>query len=254
MSSFMDSVNKLIKEAPAIQGGGNFINFGPLKVTPLVVTFKGTGTPNKQTLQEYMEEQGLEEGDPIELGDRESFQLQFEIDVSQINPALNFKYQREVAVLNSNDKIKTDWDTTVLPSLVKVFGKDWHTKLIPNGSKKPKTFYVAAENADSLKRVKEGKKNYGVPKFIAVYDSLEACKQARDERYPPRDDAAEMDYGEPEEGDEEDEFTAEQLEQALTLYNSAKQNRSRTIKMLAKMFPDVEDHEALLDAALEEEE
>jgi hypothetical protein len=247
----MDNVNKLIKEAPAIQGGGAFVNFGPLKVTPLVVTFKGSGQqPDKRTLQEYMDEQGLEEGDEIKLGDRDSFQLRFVIDVSAVNPALTFSYERDVAVLASNAKIKTDWDTTVLPSLVKVFGKDWHTKLVQNGSKKLRTYYVAAENADSLKPVKEGKKNYGVPKFLAIYDDLDACKEARDERYPPREDTAVAVDGE--EG-EDGGYTEEQLEQALTIFNSVKQNKKRAISMLEKMFDDVEDHGALLEAALASE-
>ncbi|MEO6564817.1 MAG: hypothetical protein ABIO63_02175 [Casimicrobiaceae bacterium] len=253
--SFADSVNKLIKEAPSIQGGGAFVNFGPLTVTPMVVTFKGSGQmPDKRTLQEYMEEQGLEEGDDIELSDRDSFQLRFVIAVDEINPALTFQYEREVSVLASNDKIKTDWDAIVLPSLVKVFGKDWYTKLIQSGSKKVKRYYVSAENTESLKPVKEGKKNYGVPKFLAVYDDAEACKEARDERYPPRENATETIVGSDDDGSEEEGFTDEQLEQALTLYNSTKKNEKRTIAMLGKMFPDIDDPKALLDAALETEE
>lgn len=251
--SFQDTVNKLIKEAPAIQGGGAFVNFGPLELIPMVIRFKGAGnTPDKMTLAEYMEEQGLDEGDEIELGDRETFQLKFVIGVDEINPALNFKYEREVAVLSSNEKIKTDWDMTVLPGLIKVFGNDWYKKLIPANGKKPKTFYVSAENVDSLKPVKEGGKNYGVPKLLAVYENLEACKQARDEKYPPRDDAEAMAYGEDEEEEEEDEFAPDQLEQAITLYNSTKKNRKQTIVMLKKMFKHMDDHEALLDAALKQ--
>lgn len=255
--SFQQAVSALIKNAPAVSSSVP-VNFGPLEVVPLVVRFAGKGNkPEKLTLQEYMEEQGLDDGDEIELNDRETFQIRFVIDVSVLNPALTFKYEREVAILNSNDKVKTDWEAIVLPSLVKVFGKDWNTKLIPNGAKKAKTFYVSAENVDSLRPVRQqadgtAGKNYGVPKFMAVYEDLDACREARDQRYPPREDSGTtVDDGD---GDGGDEYTEEQLEQARTLFSSTKKNRKQTIKMLDKMFSNVDDVEALLNAALAEDE
>jgi len=258
--SFANAVNKLIKDAPAVSSSVP-VNFGPLKVTPLVVRFAGAGQrPEKITLQDYMEQNELGEEDEIELSDRETFQLRFTIGVNVLNPALDFEYEREVAVLAGNGKVKTDWEEIVLPSLVRLFGKDWNTKLIPASGKKAKVYYVAAENVDSLRPVKpqtDGTpgKNYGVPKFIALYEDLDECREARDKRYPPREDTEAMAFGPDDEaGEEEGEFTADQLERALTVFNSTKKNRKQTVKMLEKMFAKVEDHEALLDAALASEE
>lgn len=252
--SFANQVNKLIQEAPSLSER-NQVNYGPLEIVPLVVRWEtdksGKRNPIKTPLEEYMEENGYAPTDQVELQDGETFQLRIVIGVDEVNPSLTFKYEREVQVINSNAKAKADWDTTVLPSIIKVFGKDWGKVLLGENGKKPKTVYVAAENVDSLKPVAEGKKNYGVPKFIERYATLEEAKAAHEKRYGKRvSDEEAMAFGDDE---AEGEFTEEQLEQARSLWSSTKENRARTIKMLSKQYDGL-DADALLDAALDNTE
>lgn len=234
--SFADTVKKMVDEAPAASSGVN-VNFGPMTVEPIVLKWQGRGTgakPIKTPLADYMKQHGLKEGDDIELESGESLQLHFDIDVSELNPSLDFHYQRDVAVLASNGKNKTSWQEIVQPSLEKVFGKNWHEKILPNGKKAAPVLYVAAENVDGVEPVKEGKKNYGVPKLIAVYKDLDACRAARDERYPPRDEEAEMEFP-PEDGDEEaeeGEIPQDVIDQVNDLYRSTRKNIKQTRKML----------------------
>jgi len=256
--SFADRVKKMVKDAPTARTGVN-VNFGPMKITPMIITFKGKGNmPDKETLKDYMERNDIDEKDDFELGKQESFQLHVDIDVSDLNPTLAFHYERDIAVLESNvdekkpDKsIFTDWSETFLPSLEKVFGSDWYEKLISNGKKAAPVVWVAAENVDSLKPVAEGGKNYGVPKLLAVYKDRDACVKARDERYPPREEKA----SEGSEGEEvaEGEFSTEILESVIALFTSARKNKKTTITMLKGNPFNIEeefDPEELLEKAL----
>lgn len=261
--SFMDKVKKLVEEAPVASGGVN-VNFGPMTVTPIIVDWENRqpdGKPGKTELAEYMRARGLKDSDPLELGSRESFQLLFDIDVTELNPALGFHYEREVEVKESNinerkpDKsVLTAWTEIVHPSLIAVFGANWYEKLLPNGKKAAPVVYVAAESVESPAPRKEGKKVATVPKFIASYKTLDECRAARDERYPPRDEEG---TGVPvEEGDEDDgEFPEDVLEQVRTLYDSLRKNRKQTLKVL-EGHPEFSEYEAekLLDAALSEGE
>jgi hypothetical protein len=258
---FADRVKKLVDEAPVITGRGPNVNFGPVTFTPIVLKWQGRGAgakPIKTPLDDYMEEHNIDEDDDLVLADGEELQLHVDIDITELNPSLGFHYERDVALLASNKSNKdpkkwvlTDWSETVLPSIEKVFGKDWEKKVFPNGKKAAPTLYVAAESVDSLKPVKEGKKNAGTPKFIAVYEDLEACRAARDLRYPPRDEAEEMAFGPEGDGGAEGGFPEEALDQARELFKSNKKNKKQTIKMLTAVFEDEGyDAEELFAAAL----
>jgi hypothetical protein len=252
--SFADKVKKMVNEAPVASSGVN-VNFGPLTVTPIVLRWNGRGAgarPEKTPLAEYMRQHGLKESDDVELAPGESFQLHFDIDISELNPSLDFHYEREIAILLSSPKVKTSWSEIVQPSLEKVFGKNWEEKILPNGKKSAPVVYVAAEAVDPVEPVKEGKKTYSVPRFIAAYPSLEACREARDERYPPRDTEAEMAFGP--EGDDEEleegEFPQDVIEQVQELFNSTRKNRKQTLKMLENKPLGDYDAEELFKAAL----
>jgi len=258
--SFAQKVKQLVKEAPVATAGTN-INFGPATFTPMIVVWKGRGNkPDKFTLAEYVKENGLKSEDDIELtSGKESFQLHIDIDVSALNPSLDFHYERDVEIKASNKSAKdpakhilTSWSEIVHPSLEKVFGKDWDSKILANGSKKAPTLFVAAEAVDPVEPVKEGRKAYNVPKFIGVYPTLEACKEARDLRYPPRDPEAEMAYGQGEEETDDDEegIPESVVAQAVELFNSTRKNKKQTLKMLEGQPFGEYDAQELLDAAL----
>jgi len=232
--SFADKVKKLVDEAPVASTGVN-VNFGPLVVTPLVLKWQGRGQgakPDKTPLDQYMKDHGLSESDDVELEAGESFQIHFDIDVSELNPNLDFHYERDVAILESGEKQKTSWAEIVQPSLEKTFGKDWYNKILPNGKKAAPVLFVAAENVDAVEPVKKGGKNYGVPKFIAVYKDLDACRKARDERYPPREETGVDLESDDDEGVADDSFPEDVISQVKDLYNSTRKNPKQTKKML----------------------
>lgn len=264
--SFANKVKQFIKDAPVASSGTN-INYGPLTLVPMIITFHGQGsTPDKRTLAEYAEAKGVDVDD-VELEKDDSFQLHMRIGVQEVNPGLSFEaVERDISVVNSSLKTKTDWQEIVLPSLEKVLGKDWYEKYIPAEGKKAPVVYVAAEMVDSLRTPKmvtdpeTGKqvpgKNYGVPKLIAKYASLEECIAAHDERYPQRGGAvAAGDEGDEDEGDdegEEGEIDEEVLNQVYKVYKSSKSNRKNTIALVARNKAWKEyDAETLVDAAIE---
>lgn len=259
--SFADKVKKMVEEAPTVTGRPN-VNFGPTTITPIVVHWMGQGqTPIKTPLAQYMQEHGLDEDDDIELDPaKESFQLHFDCDVSELNPSLAFHYERDVKITESNKTNKdpkkwllTSWSEIVHPALEKVLGKDWYNKALPNGKKAAPVLFLAIESVDQVEPIKEGKKSFGVPKIIGIYKDLDELRKARDERYPPRDEEGAMAFGEDEEGeDDADEgFPEEVLEQVRQLYKSCRKNEKQTLKIM-QGSEDYEDYDPkeLLAAAL----
>ena len=242
---FADRVKKMVDEAPVVTGRGPNVNFGPCVFTPIVLKWQGRGAgsrPDKTPLDEYMKQNNLTEDDGLELAEGESLYLQVDIDITELNPSLGFHYERDIALLVSNKTSKdpakhilTDWSEIVQPSLEKVFGKDWEQKVLANGKKAAPVVYLAAENADNVNPPKEGKRSYGVPKFLAVYADLDECREARDKRYPPRDEEAEMAFppdGEVGDDEDEDGFPIEVIDQVKSLYQSTRKNAKQTHKML----------------------
>lgn len=259
--SFANKVKQMVKDAPVAQSRVN-VNFGPMTVTPMVITFHGKGQlPDKRTLGEFAKEQGVSV-DAVELGDNDSFQLHFDIDVSDLNPSLSFHYTRDIAVVASNGKNKTDWAEIVEPGLRKVFGSNWEEVLIAEDGGESDPVYVAAENADSLRPSKDKttgeEKNYGVPRLIAKFEDRDACIDARDERYPRRDEEVVDDEEdadeEAEDGEDEgeEEYPEALLTQVWGVYKAQKSNRKNTIAFLGKSKKFAEyDAADLLDAAIE---
>lgn len=217
--SFADKLKKVVDEAPS--AGFVNVNFGKLTTTVNVLEWKETdeivfvnGKEQKKRVPvrvPFTEDMKLTKGQDIELT--------FNIKISELNPKLEFDYERNVVVKKSSDdgKFKTDWTETVLPSLEKVFGADWAT-VITN----KKGVYVAAEHVDSVAPAKEGKKNYGVPKFTAKFKSLDECKAARDERYGHKSEDEETVLGVPQ----------SVIDQAKALLKSLGGNQKQFEKML----------------------
>lgn len=250
--SIANKIKSMINDAPEVQPMVN-VNFGPLTVTPIIKTFKGKGNkPVVVTLEEFAEEQGVPVDD-VKLSGNDAFNLRFEIEVKDLNENLTFDmWTREVPILASNksspDKAKwllTDWSEIVEPSLVKVFGQNWYDLLIGTEKKPAKVFYVACEQADSLRKPKEGSKNYGVPKFIAKFANRDECVRARDERYGKKTEE-DLDLTD-EEAD--GEIPEDVVAQAHSLWLSFKKNDEKTMKMLQKNPFGEYDAEVLLKLA-----
>ena len=176
--SFADKVKKVADEAPS--AGFVNVNFGKLTTTVNVLEWKSVDEVRTPVRTPFKEDQELKKGQDLELT--------FKIEISELNPKLEFDYERNVVIKKTSDdgKFKTDWSETVLPSLEKTFGDDW-AKVITNS----KGVYVSAEHVDSVNLPKAGKKNYGVPKFTARFKTLADCKAARDERYGHKEESDE---------------------------------------------------------------
>jgi hypothetical protein len=184
------------------------------------------------------------------------------MDVTQLNPSLDFHIERDISIKESNKKGKdpnkwllTSWSEIVKPSLEKVLGKDFLDKILPNGKGAAPVLYLAAEAVDPVEPTKEGKKAYSVPKFIGVYKDLDALRAARDERYPPRDEEAAMSFGPGGDEDEEEDDSSipeDVIQQVKDLYNANRKNLKQTQKMLgSNPFGDYDPSELLAAAGIE---
>lgn len=237
--SIADKIKKYVKEAPVAQGGTN-INFGALTAEPVVVTFHGKGVkPTKLTLAEYAEERDTDPAE-VELEENDQLQIHFSIAVQELNPNLTFpSVDRDIAIIASGPKVKTDWSEIVEPSLVKVFGANWEEALFGKGNKPAKPVYVAAEMVDSLRPAKQNPdgtpgKVYTMPRFIAKYATREECEEARDERYGKPADVEGADIDVEDEDDDTPEFPANVLKQVWGLYKSGKKNDRNVLGLIAK--------------------
>lgn len=203
-SALWNKVKAFSDEAPA--AGFTNVNFGRLEVTPIVVKWDTNDGVRSNT------KRPLKEGE--ELSDGELLELKFVVNISELNPALTFEYERSVQIKNSGSQ-KTDWDEIVRPALEKIFGKTAWAEAI---EKKP---YVAVEDAPNLSgRASASGKVYGVPKITAKFASKEECEKARDLRYHKKDSAPVGDSTP----------TAEAIEQTASLIKSVGEKKAR--KML----------------------
>ena len=117
-------VNKLadyIDNAP--EAGFVPINYGPLETTPQVLRWEensdGVRRPNREPLGKG---QNVPEGATLEMG--------FTVELPDMNPNLEFNYERSIAVRRSSAREKSDWSEIVEPSLVEAFGKDWVKRIV----------------------------------------------------------------------------------------------------------------------------
>ena len=181
--SFQDKLNEAIENAP--EAGFVNINYGKLEFAVQVLSWKD----KKPVRIPYDEDTDLKKG--------ESLELSFKVGISELNPKIDFDYERQVRIVKSSATAKSDWTETVEPSLVKVFGKDWATVLTGK-----KQFYVAVEdvptvtgNKTKLRDDGSGGTLYKTPKFVAKFKNLAECKAARDEKFGAADDSDDSDDG-----------------------------------------------------------
>lgn len=208
--SLKDQIKEYSDNAPERQGG-SFVQYGKLVCEVNVLTWKGKGnTPLKEPFVE---------GAEIDAG-KQAMEITFNIDVKELNPSLEFDYwTRKILVERSGKTIKTDWSETVLPSLEQVFGDAWADICL--GKSNP---YVECEQAPS-QYVKDGKKDYGVPKFIREFKNKQECINARNEK-----------YGEPE-SNEEIGIPKEIIKQASGLLKSMKGDKNKVRPILESTEP-----------------
>lgn len=203
--SVFSKIKSYSDEAPA--SGFINVNFGKLTVTPVVVSWKNEGTVRSVIKRELKEGEELKNGEQLEL--------KITVAISELNPKLTFEYERNVPI-KSNGSQKADWAEITLPSLEKVFGKNWADAIEKNP-------YVAVEDASNIAgRASATGKVYGIPKFTATFKNKAECEAARDARYGKRDDEAA----------EEDEInpsapTPEAIKQAASLIASIGEKKAR---------------------------
>src|SRR3990172_1217583 len=171
MSDFdFDLLNELVEEAPTV-GFGPQRNFGKMigKITVL-------HWENGQVTETPYANQKVVKPDYLRIN--------FESDLSELNPMLANPYKRRVDVKHSgklpdgekNPKALTNFDEIVYPSMFETLGKDWAKRLL-------KGFYTEWEDAETVQLDKEGNpksftvqatgKTYvnTVPHFLRVFRS-----------------------------------------------------------------------------------
>lgn len=169
--SFWSQVQHLAEEAP--EAGFAAINYGKLVATPMILKWERNGevrTPVRTPLKAGQT-----------IGEGESLEINFKILISELNPNLQFDYERSIPVRKSG-RVKTDWSEIVLPSLEATFGKNWAQAL----EKQP---YVEVEDVGNIqgKTSSTTGKVYGVPKFLRVFKGKAEAMEARAKRFPPRE-------------------------------------------------------------------
>lgn len=179
MSDFdFDLLNELVEDAPTA-GFGPQRQFGKMAATVTVLSWKD-GKPTEVPFTNQ------------KLSNGEYLRLNFESDLSELNPMLTNPYKRRVDVKKSGNKAKTDFSETVEPSLKSLLGKDWAKKLV-------KGFYAEWEDAETVEVNRQGElkgwdskpdesgktKHYTntVPRFLRVFKSKAECETARAERF-----------------------------------------------------------------------
>jgi len=174
----LDAINEAITNAP--DAGFVNQNYGKLTMYPKIVSWGKPGADGKKEKHE----RPMKSGD--KAGPGESIEMFFHVDIAEFNPALNFAYERNVAIRKSTAKDKSDWTEIVEPSLVAVFGADWLKQAVA----RPYVCIEDVANCNGATSKKSGKV-LTVPKVIARYANAVECKAARDAKYSPSgEDAA----------------------------------------------------------------
>ena len=108
----------------------------------------------------------------------ETLELEFTVNISELNPALEFEYVRNVSVRKSGRQL-SDWAEIVLPSLETIFGKASWAKAILSSP------YVEVEDVGNVagNASKKTGKVFGVPKFLRSFPDKASCQAARDARF-----------------------------------------------------------------------
>ncbi len=145
---------KDVENAP--EAGYANINYGRLSVNVNVLTWDENKRPVRRPKKS---------GEV--LSQNEVMELEFVIDLKELNPNLEFDYVRRVQVRKSGKTMKTDWSEIVLPSLLDTFGENWAFEILRNP-------YVAVEDVPNISgRSSDSGRVFGVPKFIKWFKSKE---------------------------------------------------------------------------------
>ena len=162
MSEF-DYLQESADNAP--EAGFVNINYGKLSIVPNVVTWDNK-VPTKVPMKKGQV-----------LGAQESLELVIGVDIQELNPALEFTYERNINVKKSG-RILTDWSEIVEPSFIACFGKAWAAKAMAGP-------YVEVEDVPNVtgNASKKTGKVFTVPKILRVFKSLAECQAAREERF-----------------------------------------------------------------------
>lgn len=207
------------------------VNFGRLTVTPMVVTF-GTGDSKHDapTRAPYKDGQ--------KLASNQQLEFHVEVNISELNPSLQFEYTRDVRIQKSG-RNKTDWTEIVLPSIVAVFGDDWGDAIM-------KGPYVEVEDAPNVNGIVSKKGAVlGVPKFLRVFKNKAECVKAREARFGSAAASSSGSTGDKEEGDVE--IPAGVIAQVKSLISSVGEDVASTMLVGQPFGP--YSVEALLAAA-----
>lgn len=199
MANFdFDLLNEQINNAPTA-GFGPSVTFGKCLLKVQVISWdRSSGSP-------VIVEKDWDGAS--KLKDGENFRMVFTINVKEFNPSLEKDWVRKIDVKKSgrksdgtkNPKALTDWEETVLPSLLKVIGPDYAKKLLGKG------VYVEVQEIDTVvldkngnpkswvqKAVNEGQEDRvrvnTAPKFVRSFKSKEECQAAREERFGKKDE------------------------------------------------------------------
>lgn len=141
------------------------INYGKLTVEAMALRWQD-GQPIRRSLAD----------DPT-LKSGETAEMIIKVDIAELNPKLDFAYERSINIQRSGNGQLTDWSEIVLPSLIATYGENWGDAIsVPH--------YVAIEDVENVngKESKSGKM-LRTPKFVAKYADKAACVAAREARF-----------------------------------------------------------------------
>lgn len=222
---FWTTVQEAADNAP--EAGYPNVSMGKLTVVPFVVKF--SNKDGVKSAEKSVFKQGAT------LGDRDMLELEFTVDIKEMNPNLNFDYVRRVGVRKSG-RNKTDWDEIVRPSLEAVFGKQW-AKTIIGG----KGVYVELEDVPNVAgKAGDNGKVWGVPKFLRVFKNKAECAAAHAERFKSHASTSD-------ESTDSGEIPEEVLKQVRGLIGSVGDKKAKEM-LASKPFGDYEA-DALMEAA-----
>jgi hypothetical protein len=160
-----DFWNMVAEEATAADAFSERANYGKLTVKKVRFVHWQESVPTDVTFAQYQK---------LPRGDR-SMELTFAVDIQELNPQLEFTYERIVVLKGGN----TDWNKIVRPSLVNLLGEkalsaaNYASTLQSLNGK-----YVEVHDVPQVK-----KPEYNTIEFHKIFGSKEECEAAYQARY-----------------------------------------------------------------------
>lgn len=186
-SSFdFDLLDELINDAPTA-GFGPRVSYGKLTIKKIEIAhWKGSKEQGRKIVT-----RPFVAGDTADKSKGEYIQMTLALDVKELNPSIDWDWERRVDVKKSNTQTgdKTNWSEVIEPSFVTVIGKDWSRQLDPR-----RGVYVAIEEPVTVEKKKTYKdregneKNNTTIRLLSKFKSLAECKAARDLRFAKNED------------------------------------------------------------------